>query len=363
MAAGLRRRVPGPQIPYITLPEIPLSFLLHVPLLGDLFDPNQPPSIKPFGTLVALGVYLGSVVATRHARERGLDLKKMGEFIFWVVGIGFVGAHVFDAIFYHPQKVARDPLFVLKLWDGISSYGGFIGAITGAIAWKYSRRERILPYCEMVNSAFPLAWVFGRAGCSVAHDHPGLLSDAWYAVKYPMGDGIIGRYDLGLYEFLLTIPLAVSFEVLWRRGPRPIGFFTGWMCVAYAPVRFFLDFLREVEGGVQGADPRYGGLTPAQWACFGLLALGIYFLTIARRGEMIVPAPAPAVAAADDDDDEEDDDEEGAQPEKNVEPGPPPAKARPARAKKKSAATKKPEQADEAEKAEPRAKRRRSPNQ
>ena len=26
---------------------------------------------------------------------------------------------------------------------------------------------------------------------------------------------------------------------------RPLGFYTGWMCIAYAPVRFLLDFLRE----------------------------------------------------------------------------------------------------------------------
>ncbi len=55
-----------------------------------------------------------------------------------------------------------------------------------------------------------------------------------------------------------------------------------------------------MAGGVTGADPRYGGLTPAQWACFGLLAMGIYFLRIAKRGEMVVPAPA---APADEQDD------------------------------------------------------------
>jgi phosphatidylglycerol:prolipoprotein diacylglycerol transferase len=201
---------------------------------------------------------------------------------------------VLDAIFYHPDAVIRDPLYLLKLWDGLSSYGGFSGAILGALAWKYTRRERALPYVDMVASAFPLAWVFGRAGCSVAHDHPGRISNAWIAVRYPSGSAFVGRFDLGLYEMLLTIPLAVAFAILWKRKVRPYGFFTGMMCTAYAPVRFFLDFLRAPDdGGVAGADPRYAGLTPAQWASFGLLAIGVYFLRLAKR-----PENQPAVIEA-----------------------------------------------------------------
>ncbi|EYF02060.1 prolipoprotein diacylglyceryl transferase [Chondromyces apiculatus] len=274
-----------PLIPFIHAPEIPLSFLEHIPLLGDHINPARPPSIKPFGTLVALGVYIGSVITVRHARERGLDERKMNEFILWILVGGFVSAHVLDAIFYHPDRVLRDPLYLIMLWDGLSSFGGFIGALSGAIAWRISRAEGILPFCEVVNSAFPLAWVFGRAGCASVHDHPGKLSDAWFAVRWPHGSGYVGRFDLGLIEMVLTIPLAIAFLILWHRKPvRPLGFYTGIMCVAYAPVRFFLDFLRESESTIAGGDPRYGGLTPAQWACFGLLGLGVYFLRMAMRG-------------------------------------------------------------------------------
>ncbi len=294
----------GPLIPYIKVPEIPLSFLplelLHkLPgAIGKAFDPAHPPTIKPFGTLVAFGVYLGSVVAMAHARERKLDEKKVSSFIFWVVGWGFVGGHVLDAIFYHPERIPNDPFYLISLWDGLSSYGGFIGAILGALGWRAKYKEGVLDKCEVVNSAFPLAWVFGRMGCASVHDHPGKLSDAWFAVRWPMPHGgVAGRYDLGLIEMVLTIPLAVGFLIAWRQKPlRPLGFYSGWMCVAYAPVRFVMDFFREFEGsGVIGGDPRYGGLTPAQWACFGLFAIGVYFLRIAKQNEAAA-ADAPQEA-------------------------------------------------------------------
>ncbi|APR75094.1 Prolipoprotein diacylglyceryl transferase [Minicystis rosea] len=312
----------APLIPYIQVPELPIPFLAdvlsHLPGIGRSFDPSHPPTIKPFGTLVAFGVYIGSVLAMRHGRQRGIEEKKLSEFIFWVVGLGFVGAHVLDAIFYHPAQVMKNPAYLFALWEGLSSYGGFIGAALGALLWRWRKQQSVLAMVEVINSAFPLAWVFGRMGCATVHDHPGMLSDAWFAVRWPMPHGgIAGRLDLGLIEMVLTIPLAIAFLVLWRRNPfRPLGFYTGWMCVAYAPVRFVLDFLRvsESEPGVgNGGDPRYAGLTPAQWACFGLLAMGIYFVRLSQRGE---PSGPPAPVSDEGEDEEEDDGEEARPTEK-----------------------------------------------
>jgi phosphatidylglycerol:prolipoprotein diacylglycerol transferase len=259
----------APQIPYLTLPEL---VLLPAGALGG-FPPSEL-SFKPFGMLVATGVYLGAYLTLRRARRLGLDERVMSSFIAWVVGVGFVGGHVFDELFYYPQRLLDDPWSLLRLWDGLSSFGGFTGAVIGMLIWRARNRVPVLPYADNVISMLPVGWVFGRAGCSIAHDHPGLRSEAWLAVQYPGG----GRFDLGLLELLLTIPLALTF--LWlARKPRPWGFFSALACVSYAPVRFGLDFLREhdaVAGDLHGAiDPRYFGLTPAQWECFALLALGL----------------------------------------------------------------------------------------
>jgi len=278
--------VSGPLIPYIKIPEIPL---------GPLPAPLN--SIKPFGILVATGVYVGAMVALKRARQRNLDEAKMNSFILYVVGIGFVGAHVFDAIFYTPDKLMKDPSYLFQFWAGLSSYGGFLGAIIGLVIFKYAKKESVIAYADTVCSAFPISWVFGRAGCASVHDHPGRDTTSWLGVQYynprvhdPHAWGFIydpgqakGRFDLGFIEFALTIPLAIAFIVLWRRKPRAYGFFPAWMCIFYAPVRFVLDFMRVEPGSMHEADPRYFGLTPAQWACFGLLALGIALLRFSQR--------------------------------------------------------------------------------
>ncbi|MEB2311611.1 MAG: prolipoprotein diacylglyceryl transferase [Sorangiineae bacterium] len=271
-----------PLIPFIQIPDL---VLIPQGRFGSGFPP-VPFSIKPFGTLVAIAVYLGAYLAIREGKRRGLSERALTSFIFWVVVAGFVGGHVLDTLFYYPGRVLSDPASLLRLWDGLSSFGGFIGALCGVMLWKWRYRVGVLPYADVVASAFPAAWVFGRAGCAVAHDHPGLRSAAWFAVQYPDG----GRFDLGLYEMLLTIPLAIVFLLL-RRKPRPWGFYLAVMSIAYAPVRFGLDFLRARD--VEVPDERYLGLTPAQWACFGLLAVGVTLLLRARRG-----TDAPGALAA-----------------------------------------------------------------
>lgn len=272
----------APLIPYVQIPDL---VLLSRGALGGDFPP-APFSFKPFGTLVALGVYVGAWLALRQARKVGLDQKRTMSFLMWVAGIGFLGAHVFDTLFYFPERVAADPLSVLRIWEGLSSFGGFLGAVIGLFVWKWRYRVPALPHADMCASAFPVAWVFGRTGCAVAHDHPGLPSELWLAVQYPDG----GRFDLGLYEMVLTIPIAIAFLLL-RRKPRPWGFYLGLFAVAYAPSRFALDFLRIREGVV--ADARYFALTPAQWACFALLAAGIALLWYALERGATVPAALP----------------------------------------------------------------------
>ncbi len=143
-----------------------------------------------------------------------------------------------------------------------------------------------MPYADSVALGLAVGWIFGRTGCFTAHDHPGRHTDFFLAVRYPDGP----RHDLGLDELLFTIVITIVL-FLYARRPRVPGRVIGLFATMYAPVRFGLDFLRARD--VALPDERYGGLTPAQWACMACLAVGVWLLT--RKGEVLPPAPtAPA---------------------------------------------------------------------
>jgi phosphatidylglycerol:prolipoprotein diacylglycerol transferase len=126
-------------------------------------------------------------------------------------------------------------------------------------------------------------------GCAVVHDHPGIRSDAWFAVAvgkaFPDGP----RLDMGLIDWVLLIVISALLYLLARK-PRPQGTLMGVLAIGYSVPRFFLDFLRARD--LDFVDGRILGLTPAQWITPVLAAAGVYLLVRARR------MPLASVAAA-----------------------------------------------------------------
>jgi phosphatidylglycerol:prolipoprotein diacylglycerol transferase len=249
-----------------------------------------------FGLLVAIAIVFGWWIGFKRAARLGLDLGKLRSFTLSLLIAGFLVAHLVEQIFYHPEVVAQRPWTLLLPWEGISSFGGFVGAVIGGFGWKFLTWERgffrlrrtpekVLGLTELMLQVFPIAWIFGRLGCTIAHDHPGHLvpHGTFLSVAYPGydGEGKITRYgaieiiwgsaprwDLGLLELLFTLILSAAILASWSRRLK-LGTYTSLVCLSYAPVRFVMDFYRE------SAELRHGGLTFAQWATVALFVFGI----------------------------------------------------------------------------------------
>jgi phosphatidylglycerol---prolipoprotein diacylglyceryl transferase len=242
-------------IPYFVQPKLSLG----------------PITIHAFGVLVAAAILLGMHLIRRRAVATGADPALAERLTMWFLVGGFAGAHLVDRFVYFPHETLQNPVSILRFWEGISSFGGFLGAIVGAILFirKMQLGQDKWRYLDLIAYACPSGWFFGRMGCFVAFDHPGSPTAFFLAERYT--DGVV-RHNLGLDEALYTLPLALLFLWLGRRGRqhRP-GLFVGLLAVAYAPVRFLLDFLRFV-------DVRYLGLTPGQYGAIGLLILGLVII-------------------------------------------------------------------------------------
>lgn len=249
-----------------------------------------PLTIHAFGALVATGVLLGTEVMKWRAKKLDLDVLLAVRFLTWVLVGGFIGAHLVHCFVYFPEQTLRNPISIVKIWDGLSSFGGFLGAVVGATLFikKGYLGGQTWQYLDLVIYAFPVGWVFGRTGCFVAFDHPGSPTDFFLGMQEGPGGRAI--HNLGLYEAIYTV-FMLALVVWLGRKPRFAGFFVGVTCIIYAPVRFALDFWRQV-------DVRYGGLTPGQYGSIALLLVGIYILSRQSKAATARVAPAARTVSA-----------------------------------------------------------------
>lgn len=248
-------------LPYIPHPTLDLGFY----------------RVEAFSVLVVVAVIVQFQITIRRAPRVGIDRRTASALVGWAIGLGLVCAHVFDVVAYTPEKLAANPWILLQVWGSLSSFGGMLGGLLGL--WIVMRVKRVTPpdmlrFFDVLIFALPFTLAVGRLGCALQHDHPGVSSSHWLAVRFPDGP----RFDLGLLEFLYVSAVAAVFAWLGRKR-RPDGFYIGLFFALYGPVRFAMDSLRVLEA-------RYSGWTPAQYLSIlsTLVGVGILGFVLTRTG-------------------------------------------------------------------------------
>jgi phosphatidylglycerol:prolipoprotein diacylglycerol transferase len=240
-------------IPYFELREIPIG--------GGW-------SVAAFGVLVVVGVGAGIRFAHARARALGVPEDDINVAMACALIVGFLGSHL-TVLSTEPGATEHGLRSLVEFWHGMSAFGGFFGALVGLAVYFRLRRRGWLVEADILVQALVVGWVFGRLGCTLVHDHVGARTDFPLAIRFPDGP----RHDLGLYELLYTVLVLVPAVALLNRRPRPPGTTVWVIALLYAPSRFLADFLRHTD--LPHPDARYLGLTPAQYACIVLLAIGI----------------------------------------------------------------------------------------
>ncbi len=228
-------------------------------------------NIQVWGLFVSLGIIIALIVGIREGRRRGLDAGVLTDFATWIMVPALIFARLGHAFAYEPSAFLHDPLKILRLWEGgMSSFGGFLGALIGALLFVKVHKIDFHAHADVAAFAFPLGYGCGRIGCFLIHDHPGTLSHSLLAVQYPGG----ARLDHGLLLSLLGFAIFGFFLLIKRQQPdkRQKGFLPLLMII-YGAVRFILDFYRAWD--LPGSDVRYFGLTPGQYGSILLFLGGI----------------------------------------------------------------------------------------
>jgi len=220
--------------------------------------------------LAAIGILVCHFRLLRRVRRQGLDGETAGMMSLVMVVTGLAAAYWFRGV-YFADAVRADWKTLLRLQPGAASFGGIAGGLAGGWLYLLARglRGRAgMKYLDALAYVFPQGWIFGRLGCTLVHDHPGIRTTSWLAVRYPDAP----RFDLGLLELLFFLLVLIPGFAWLDRTKRPTGYWMGTFLTVYGAFRLLLDQLH-VD------PPRYGWFTVDQWAYGTAFAAGVCLLT------------------------------------------------------------------------------------
>ena len=266
-------------IPYTTFPEIDLGFV----------------QIRTFGLMVALGVMLGAVIASRLGERWGIPADDTISLATRLVIVGVIGSRL-TWVLTHTDQI-DSPIDVIAVWEGgLQFSGGFIAAVLVGLPtfrkWSRLTRWRML---DAMALGLTVGLAFGRVGCYSVGEHFGSKTSFFLGTRYDggstrepiaVGDVI---HNTSLYEGVHLVVLAGLLWWILRRRPVPSSLI-GWFCIWYGVARFATDLLRV-------NDDTVAGLTGAQWMSVALVPAGVWILTKVRPSLAREPEPAPDQAA------------------------------------------------------------------
>jgi phosphatidylglycerol:prolipoprotein diacylglycerol transferase len=286
----------------------PLAHWVH-DLSPFLYQFTENFGVRYYGLAYLAGFALGWWLLVRYAKKglTPLRAEQIGDLMTALVIGVLVGGRLGYFAFYQTDVIWREPLTLLRVWDGgMASHGGFIG-VAVALWWcGRSFRMSWRHLADLVVSVAPAGIFFGRVANFINGELWGKTSQVPWAVIFPASaepgtpiELIAPRHPSQLYAAALEglLLLALTQWLVWRTPllRRAPGRIAGVFLVSYAVVRVIDEIFREPDAGL------LFGLSRGTFYSIFLVAGGLALLfaptrplTVAQSAEAKPPAtPAP----------------------------------------------------------------------
>lgn len=243
-------------------------------------------SVPTYGLLVALAFLTALALATKFAKQRGMDSEKIVNLGVYCALVGMLGAKLLMIALDPDFRAHPGEIFSLATLQSAGIfYGGFILAVVFAFFYIRSQNLPVLKTCDVFAPGLAIGHGIGRLGCFAAGCCWGKPTHLPWAVTFRNTDATTGvplnipLHPTQLYE---AFSEAIICVILIRQLGKPHrdGQVIGLYGLMYGLVRFGVEFLREHDA----SNPLGGPFTLEQWISLGLAAFGLYLITAGRFG-------------------------------------------------------------------------------
>ena len=247
--------------------------------------------IRYYGLAYVLGFLIAALLLNLYWRagRSSLNPKIQSDLIMAVVIGVMLGGRLGYFLLYSPATFLREPLAVLRLWDGgMSSHGGFVGVCL-ALVWLVRKHKLAWrSTADILVTLAPPGLFLGRIANFINGELWGKVAYVPWAVIFPKSapDGtpvteIPPRHPSQLYEALLeglflTIYTQLRFWCSPVTRERP-GQLAGEFLILYAGVRAIGEVFREPDASL------LFGLSRGTFYSLFLVFGGLILFAMSRR--------------------------------------------------------------------------------
>jgi phosphatidylglycerol---prolipoprotein diacylglyceryl transferase len=222
--------------------------------------------IRWYGLMYVIGFFSAWGLALFRAKRRD-DLtysrEDIDSLIFYLAVGLILGARVGYVLFYNFGLFMRDPVYMLRVWEGgMSFHGGLIGVMVAALMFAQHHGKRFLQVTDFIVPLAPIGLAAGRTGNFINGELWGRTTDVPWSFVFP-GGGPLPRHPSQLYE--AGLEGAALFIILWlfSSRPRPLGSISGLFLFGYGLFRGFVEFFRQPDAHI--------GYLVGGWYTMGML--------------------------------------------------------------------------------------------
>ena len=212
-----------------------------------------PVTFHMYGLMIAIGFAAALMMCLKRGKKCGLNEDIIYGIFFCAIFGGMIGCRLLYYIVEIPE-ILKDPSILWNFKNGYVVYGGIIGGALASLIYCRVKKERFLPYFDLVMPAVSFAQGFGRLGCFFAGCCYGRETDAWYGITFhnssfaPNGVKLIPTQLISAAGDFIICAL-----LLWFASKRPkTGRVAAAYLVLYGIGRFAVEFLRNDYRGSVG---------------------------------------------------------------------------------------------------------------
>ena len=229
-------------------------------------------SIRYYGLLWAVGIFLAYVIVHYQYRDKKIDEKKFDPLFFYCFFGILIGARLGHCLFYDPgQYLTSGKGFVEMLlpikflpaggwkftgYEGLASHGGTLGLIIAL--WLYCRKTKLhyMDVLDMIAVATPITACCIRLANLMNSEIIGKPTDVPWAFVFERVD-MLPRHPGQLYEAICYFVFLIAGYVLYHKYPQKVGtgFYFGFCLTTIFTARFFIEYTKEVQEAWEAAMP------------------------------------------------------------------------------------------------------------